>query len=150
MQLAFYLAKYGDYQDKLIAWATGGKYSHVELIFKTGEWFSSSTRDGGVRFKKIMPNPEHWDYTTIEVSDSQEFRMYVWCESQVGKPYDWFGAIIAGSRFSIKKQTNTRSKWFCSEICGRSLIMENLIQSKTDQITPNCLWNYLTNTKPNL
>lgn len=146
MQLAFYIAEKGNYQDKLISWWTRGPYSHVEIIFPNGDWFSSSTRDNGVRFKKIMPSPHNWHYQNLQLDESLINEIYTWCETQVGKPYDWFGAFGVGIKIPTKNLSDSKSKWFCSEICSNPLIRNNTINISTDQISPNYLWRYLTNT----
>lgn len=131
MKLAFYLAKYGNYTDKIISYWTLGKYSHVEIVFSNKEWFSSSTRDGGTRFKKIG-HSDRWDYIQIPCDFHTEKQIYRWCETQVGKQYDWIGAFRIG--FGI---SGNNDQWYCSEICSNALMRENLICFKSDQMSPN-------------
>jgi hypothetical protein len=144
IKLAFYVASQGNYQDKLIGWWTRGPYSHVEIVFPNGEWFSASTRDKGVRFKKIVPGPMNWEYFIFNIQEQTVNEIYSWCETQVGKPYDWLGAFGMGFKYPTKKLETTKNKWFCSEICSNPLIRANKLQLKTDQLSPNCLFRYLT------
>ena len=56
MRVAFYKGE-GNFFDKLIRWWTKSSYSHCELIFSDGIFFSADPRDGGVRYKNIVPDP---------------------------------------------------------------------------------------------
>lgn len=146
MQLWFYKAAEGDLLDKLVGWWTGGKYSHVELVFSDGTCFSSSPRDGGVRFKQIKASP-HWDVVDLKepltrmiqenfahkfksgfndwnhVADLYEGYVREWCETQVGKKYDW--KAILGHLLS-ERDLEERRAWYCSEIILAALKRHNL------------------------
>ena len=136
MELWFYKAVDGDWLDKLIGWWTGGPYSHVELVFSDGTAFSSSPRDGGVRFKKIEPS-SHWVVVDLkaplremitqnyqrafkpgfnqwdDVASLYEGYIREWCEAQVGKKYDW-KAIVG--HFFAERDFEDRRAWYCSEV----------------------------------
>lgn len=115
MQLWFYKATYGDWWDKVISWWTWSLYSHVELVFKDGLCFTSSSRDGGVRFKNI-PLTEKW--FVIEIGSDKEEEIREWCETELGKAYDWLGAIGCGIGMPCLQSDD---KWFCSEVVGAAL-----------------------------
>ena len=51
--------------NRLIAWWTKGKYSHVEIVLSDGTSYSSSFMDGGVRGKHIQFNGSNWDFINI-------------------------------------------------------------------------------------
>lgn len=141
MELIFYLANQGDFWDKLIGWWTGGPYSHVELVFSNGECFTSSPRDGGVRFKQIDINPEHWNRVSITVAAEKEAEIYTWCESQVGLKYDWLGIL----GFVLPIHFRTRRAWYCSEIC--SYVLDRFIGHQLPlKISPNGLYTLLEKT----
>ena len=60
--------------DKIISWTSRGKYSHVELVLpSTGYSYSSSGRDGGVRYKNIdemnFLDTEKWDIFRLNQDD---------------------------------------------------------------------------------
>lgn len=143
MQLWFYKAKFGDYQDKLIAWWSKGLYSHVELYFEQKQiCFSSSLRDHGVRFKKINSS-DHWDVIKLDnfSFNQNEEPIYKWCESQVGLPYDILGIIGLGLDLPI----NERRKWYCSEIVATALNKANFFEARFNQSC--CISNIVKNTK---
>lgn len=148
MKLAFYVAKYGlksgHFFDLAISLATWGPYSHTEIVFSDGLWFSSSPRDGGVRFKEIIPKEEHWHYHFPGASHEQEHIVRQWCESQISLPYDWLGAV--GTVIPFVPHSNYR--WFCSEICIAAFqsigFMPYIIPHKT---SPNKLWRLLNTPK---
>lgn len=74
MRIALYKGKRGGFAgafDAAVRWWTRGAYSHVELIFSDGMSASASSRDGGVRFKRIDFNPEHWDFVELKVNEEQ-------------------------------------------------------------------------------
>ena len=74
MKVALYKGKRGGFAgvfDAAVRWWTRGAYSHVELVFSDGMAASSSTRDGGVRFKRIDFKPEHWDFIELKVDEEQ-------------------------------------------------------------------------------
>ena len=126
MKIAFYKHT-GKIEDKLIRWWTRpalasifscAKYSHTEIVFSTGEFFSSSGRDGGTRFKEIEIKPARWDFVDIPVNADQEKQVLEFCKSQIGKKYDW--RAIFFSQF-LKLKREDPGKWFCSEICLRAI-----------------------------
>lgn len=115
MQVWFYKAEYGNWVSKLIAWWTSGIHSHCEIMFSDGIAFSSSERDGGVRFKEGITNDTgHWDIVDIPgVMVEDQAKIKEWCSTQVGKDYDWkaiFGYL------KDKQSSQDQKKWYCSEI----------------------------------
>lgn len=111
MNVLFYKAS-GDYIDKIIQLT--GPYSHCEIEFSNGICFSSSGRDGGVRFKNIANTTNYhinWDFLEFDIDDKE---LLNWAKTQVGLKYDWPGLI--GTCFNIYLESNNR--WFCSEICS--------------------------------
>jgi hypothetical protein len=114
IQIAFYIADKGTWLDKLIAWWTASKYSHVELIVD-GMWYSTSPREGEVRKKDIPFYKDHWDVYDIEVDMTylQEFFILT-----VGKKYDW-KALIFTQVLPLGRED--RQKFFCSEWVATAL-----------------------------
>jgi hypothetical protein len=138
MRIAFYLAEYGDWQDKLISFFTFSKYSHCELVFSDGTFGSASSRDGGVRLKYIEQN-DHWDiYDIYDLDMTQEMEQVIraWFVIHKDEKYDWPGAIM--SLFGVNWTSD--DKKFCSYVCAQLLgldpivtpqkLYENLIKEK--------------------
>lgn len=107
-RVAFYKAKYGNWQDKLIAFWTFSRYSHCELVIGD-TWYTSSHRDGGVRAKKIIPNLEHWDFLPVLVDE--EFVTDFFARTK-GEGYDWINIFFSQI---IPLRLQNSSKWVCSE-----------------------------------
>ena len=117
MQLAFYKAK-GNWIDYLVRLRTGSKYSHCELIIGS-LWISSSSRDGGVRIKRIETDLDHWDY--IDVNFDSAKAIEVFCRSK-GMKYDYLGVLV-GRLFRTDIQTANR--YFCAELVGEMIGIEH-------------------------
>lgn len=128
MKIAFYIAKHGDWTDKVISYFTISKYSHCELIFSNGEFGSSSARDGGVRVKFISQDYK-WDIFDLknpdgtEISQEHEKMIRSWFSMHEKEPYDWPGAIM--SLFSVNWTSD--DKKFCSYVCASLLGMDPIV-----------------------
>ena len=118
VQIAFYIAEKGTIADKLIAWWTDSKYSHVELV--VGDmWYSTSPREGEVRKRDMPYHKDHWDIFDIEID-----KMYLdeFFALTVGKKYDW-KALILTQILPLDRQD--RNKYFCSEWVANVLRLHN-------------------------
>ncbi|MCV6548538.1 MAG: hypothetical protein OIF56_14870 [Cohaesibacter sp.] len=118
--LAFYKGRGGLFA-ALIRFATRSKYSHVELVRgrpaygQTALCFSSSERDGGVRAKEIMLDPDKWDLVTFP---SPPLRAIDFVKSQSGRGYDWLGIVLSQI---LNLNRGQKKRWYCSEICAHAL-----------------------------
>jgi len=109
-----------------LQWYAGrySQYSHTELVFEDGLFFSSSETDWWVRFKKIKPKKRNWDFIEIEITNSQYDKILKFCKSQENNNYNFTGIVLAQiCNLNIKKDT----EWFCSEITSRALQEANLL-----------------------
>ena len=132
VKVSFYIARHGNWWDKLIAFKSApwrmkltGAFldlpSHCELVLE--EWddgkatcFSSSPRDGGCRYKVIDISSGHWQ--VVPVRGVNRKRVLQQCRLDDGRGYDWVGAILnAGFRLPFQ----SRSRLWCSEQNGRAL-----------------------------
>ncbi|MDA8428189.1 MAG: hypothetical protein M0T70_02935 [Geobacteraceae bacterium] len=93
---------------------TGGPYSHCELIFSDGQAFSASIQDGGTRYKRIDFDPAKWDIMEIA---SQQSRARAFCDEEKGCKYDFIGIC----RFIFPWAKESKTRWFCSEVCTAAL-----------------------------
>jgi uncharacterized protein YycO len=117
MKLAFYKGK-GNLFDWLIRKWTQSRYSHCELVFRDGAFFSADPRSGGVRYLRIEQDPEKWDFVELILDEFDENKVRRWCNKQVGKRYDWLGILLC----QIIPIGVDESDWyFCSEICTEAL-----------------------------
>jgi hypothetical protein len=107
-----------------VCWRTRSKYSHVELVLDIsdagiGACWSSSARDGGVRFKPIDLSTGRWDiYDVCGVFDNHE-RVYAceWFLRHAGAKYDYLGLLIFVGYINVGEP----SRWFCSEAVAEAL-----------------------------
>lgn len=100
--------------NRLVRWWCRGDYSHCELIFKSGVSASSSWLDGGVRFKQIEFNPDHWDVIDIEGDEQEAFS---WFFKHQGDGYDLLGLL----GFVFPPVRHDKKKWSCAEAIAESL-----------------------------
>lgn len=120
MRLALYKATRPGLQgiySRVVRWVDGGKYSHCEILFSDGMSASSSFIDGGVRFKQIDYDPEHWDF--IDLPASMEPQAREWFEQHEGARYD----LIGNLKFLLWFVPHSKSRWFCSEAIAAALGM---------------------------
>jgi len=142
VKVAFYKSNQpkADYQDKLIAWWTGGIYSHTELIID-GYMYSTSPRDKTVRKKEHIYNEDIWDY--VEVGNVDVDKILTFFEMTKNQKYDWLG--ILGFIIPFKDRTD---KWFCSEWVSNALKIagcKKLWLQEPSKISPNKLYDILKN-----
>lgn len=144
MKIIFYKAKEGTIVDKAIAFWTGGEYSHCEIVIHWDDGsdvcLSASSRDGGVRMKKIKDykTSGKWDIYDINL-DINKIK-YFWDETR-GKKYDWIGIIF---HEFLPFRLHNNDNWYCSEWIAKLLCLNGY--SKLDneiQISPSKLHNRL-------
>lgn len=121
MNIAFYKARYGNWQDKSIAIASISKYSHCEIVFSDGICASASSRDGGVRFKRIILD-DHWDVFHLN-TDIDENKIKYWFSLHEDNLYDWPGAIASVIGINL----STENKKYCSFACAAVLGLESTV-----------------------
>lgn len=68
VEVAFYIASKGKWDDKLMAWLQNSKHSHVELV-SANFCYSSSYRDGGVR--QMVTNLSNGKWEVFEMPDAR-------------------------------------------------------------------------------
>lgn len=144
VKVAFYKGK-GNFFDKLIRWWTKSQYSHCELVIHN-LWYSSSPRNGKVRFEAINPNSSHWDYIDIQVSPEQTANLVAFFQSRIGKKYDWLGIALSQV---LPLNIDDPKRWFCSEICTQALIEVGAIVSSkpSNWYSPERLYNKVSSVK---
>jgi hypothetical protein len=95
--------------NRIVRWWISGPYSHVELIFSDGMAASASFMDGGVRFKQIDFDPEHWDF--VDLPAELEPAARAWFVANEGKPYDLLGNV----GFVWRPIRGRTGAYFCDE-----------------------------------
>lgn len=122
--------------DYIIKIWTFGKYSHSELVFSDGTWFSTELawpfKTSFHRYDEQWAN-KHFDFIDINITAEQEQRIREFCVGEVGCAYDWKG-IILSMILPFKKAD--AEKWFCSEICVAALQIIGLLQG----VKPQCVF----------
>ena len=141
MKIAFYRGK-GKLFDRITRWFTNGEFSHVELVFGDGSYFSSSKRDKGMRFKFIKPKPDKW--VLIELNVNNEHVLRRWCWGEVGKKYDTLG-VIGFTVSPFRNRVQSRKRWYCSEICAAALRKAGGARYSMlpERISPSALYSFI-------
>ena len=103
---------------RAVHWWTRSPYSHCEFIFQDGLSGSASFIDGGVRFKSISYNPDHWDFIDLPNEWENEIRLKF--ATKEGFGYD----ILGNFGFIFPSFDNTKNKYFCSEIMADCMGIE--------------------------
>lgn len=126
-------------QDAAIRLATGGRFSHVELIegaANLGEehlCWSSSGRDGGVRSKVIRLDPDSWELVALNVLPAGPVSFIA---EKKGAAYDFRGILLSHVfAFGL----HSRQMWFCSEIIAASIGIPS-----PQRVSPQGLYDSLT------
>ncbi|WP_239700770.1 hypothetical protein [Massilia sp. 9096] len=101
--------------NRLVRWWTRSPYSHVELVFADGQAASSSSMDGGVRFKAIDFDPALWDFVPLPAELAPAAR--AWFNAHGGQGYDYLGNV----HFVFSCVGDEKMAWFCSEAVGAAL-----------------------------
>lgn len=141
MQIAFYKGE-GRLFDKLIRWWTGGKYSHCELVFSDNTWFSADAWENKVRYTSFDYNVTNWDFVTLTLNSKEELGVRAWCDSKVGKKYDWLGVVLCQV---LKVGIENPDRYWCSEVCARALQwVGKLPQVKATSLSPEGLHKVLS------
>jgi uncharacterized protein YycO len=144
VKIAFYKGK-GNWLDRLIRLVTRSKYSHLEFIYE-GISYSSSSRDGGVRSKKINFKESNWDIYSFKSNDTLINSAIIWAKTQEGRPYDYWGAVGTVIKF-IK---GAKNKWFCSEFIAQMMRLSNVYPhpSRLDRfVTPEKIYEFVKRSR---
>lgn len=95
---------------------TGSRWSHVDLFIDEKVLIGAlpvsgvAAYDPKVRFAECS----RYEIIPVEVSD----RAIAAAISQVGKPYDWTGALGVG----VNRNWQDERRWFCSELAAWCLL----------------------------
>lgn len=118
MKLALYKGK-GSLGNALVRWWKRSPYSHCEIVIGDN-CYSSSITDGGVRVKKIVLNPDHWDLIDLPWANATDVLAYY--ETTKGQPYSW--KSLLWSQIFNREYDEPRAA-FCSDWCGAALKVPN-------------------------
>lgn len=99
--------------DRLVtSWPrTRGRFSHGEWVAPSGECWSSSFRDGGVRGKLIDVHSGRWVLVTVPATPDEVAAHYEWCALYRGAQYDWPSLL----GFVLPWRVSVALWWFCTE-----------------------------------
>lgn len=103
--------------NRLVRWWTRSPYSHVELVFPSGQAASASYMDGGVRLKSIDFDPALWDF--VELPAQLAPAAARWFAAHLGDGYDLLGNL----HFVVAPVGDEKDRWFCSEAVAAALGM---------------------------
>lgn len=137
LKLAFYKGQ-KRFVNFAISKATGGPYSHVEVIIKElGNGFylclSSSMMDGGVRIKVICLQTEDWEIVNSGIAGVYESDAWEWFYKYHRCTYDYYGAL----RHKLHWLDEVEDKFYCSEVVCHLFKLEH------PQLNPNQLYKHI-------
>lgn len=121
IKVAFYKASKGKWTDKFVAWLIGSRYSHCEIIIGQ-HCFSSSMRDGGVRWKciKDIETSGKWDIIELpKATHRATNNFFTFYQNVKGSRYDFLSLVI--NFFSHHKQDRDNRKYYCFEFVAKSI-----------------------------
>lgn len=121
MKVAFFKGP-GTILDKLIRRVTRSPYSHCELLFSDGllsenGWMFGAMPGEGTRFKQATLKPAEWIFVDLPVTRPQELLALYFCRAENKCGYDYPGVF----RYLLPLFTESKEKWFCSEVCTAAL-----------------------------
>lgn len=100
----------------LIRWQTRSKYSHA-AIFVDDHTILEAWPTKGVRIN-FLTDLSDIDFFDITTTPRQELTIIDFFQTQMGKPYDYFGVFNFITKFPFFKPYES---WFCSEIVFAAL-----------------------------
>ena len=101
--------------NRLVRWWTRSDFSHVELVLSTGDAWSASFADGGVRNKPIDFDTKNW--ILIDLPAELEQGAEAWFRAHRGAKYD----LVGNLQFVLAPIPHSRERWFCSEAVAAAL-----------------------------
>jgi hypothetical protein len=142
LRVAFYTSSKGFYESLISIFA--GIPTHCELLFSDGLCFSSSNRDGGIRFKKIDLNPDKWLIINVPKANESQARAYCEYLAEQNSGYDYLGILLGWLGIHSKR------RWFCSEVTARVLQESGVaLDVDPETVSPYMLYEELVNRKDN-
>jgi len=125
LSIAFYKGD-GSIIDKVIRKWTKSSYSHVEILINTNNFFSSSWRDKGVRYKVFIPAPKNWDIYELSVLTEEQYNSFISFFMQTCRcKYDLTNIFL--TQF-ISLNLENPNKYICSEWCGTVLDLLKIVK----------------------
>ena len=119
-----------------IRFFTGCLWHHCGIIYD--DMVIESRAATGVQAVKLQDfkNRGDWsiiDYDVADIGKAEQFLL-----SQLGKPYDWGGAIA----YPFRGDWQDRKKWYCSELAAATFEAGNsqLVRKGVRSITPRDLF----------
>lgn len=123
--VAFYKGS-GKFWDRMVRWWTDSPFSHSELLFSDGSYFSADAWTNKVRYTKFQPNPDNWVVVPLYcVDEKMEQRVRWFCNGIEGSKYDYLGVALSQV---IPLGIQVGDRWFCSELCTRALQQVGLLR----------------------
>ena len=118
----------------LIKFWTRSEYSHAELVIN-GICYSSSSRDGGVRSKKINIKSGRWDVFDITDDKQIKAKALSWFVEHDGDSYDYRNIF----RYVIPLIGHNENHWVCFEAIGAALGIKDPHKLDADDLMKEAL-----------
>lgn len=120
-----------------IRFFTGCRWHHCGIIYNDNTVIEASAR-GGVRGVTLNSFKARGKYCIVDFEVPKEVAAMTFLYSQLGKPYDWSGAIA----YPFRGDWQNRDKWYCSELVAATLNVGgvSLFRDGIRSITPRDLY----------
>ncbi len=129
----------GDFISWIVKFQTRSHYSHAALRIPGTNRVIESYPGKGVRERELTA--KDWErihaYEVIGMSPKQWVDAVEFCQSQLGKPYDWRSVF----KFMTRTPAHENGKWFCSELVFRAIERAyiRLLQMTAEYVDPGHL-----------
>ena len=137
IDIAFYNARFGELDDKLIDFFSGRNgFSHCEIVVNSHKMIGSHYKAKGVQefhyANDVYADPR---WTVLRI-DGDRKKIIDWAYRMIGTPYDALGAVLFFLR--LNALASARGVW-CSEFCAAGLCL-NKHEYENPFVMPNALY----------
>ena len=132
--------------DALNRWWTKGPYTHTELVFSDGMWYSSTVQEGGCRFRRMPLDNDKWDFIEVPATYVEEMNCREWCGNRCTyqgrqRGYDFLGVALS---VILPMDIQDKVRDFCNETVDKALQwIGKLKPHKANGMNPNTFFKYL-------
>lgn len=97
----------------------GFPYTHIALVADLADRDNPTVIEAwwnGVRkgkFSEVHTPGTEFSVYSVEVTEKQKEKIFNFAESQIGKPYDWWGIL---GFILFNPNIEKKNRWFCSEL----------------------------------
>jgi uncharacterized protein YycO len=130
--------RHGNLGSLLLRTCMWSSWSHCAIVTVAGTVIEARA------FKGVTERPlrafldEASDYAFKDIAVEDDARAEAFARAQIGKPYDWFGAVGLG----LHREWEQPDAWFCSELVEGAVVagQRRRFVNQVKRITPQLAW----------